>query len=130
MYTSVLSSYWDLKGWRSLAILLANVTRTVGVSILIFFCVMIRCTSLVYEVLNHRLETLSRADEQHYVLVYQPPNVFASRLDKWRKNHVRASHLVETINECFGYVMLLTVANGFVTFVTNSYEIVRCFQVL
>ena len=122
-------TYWNVGQWRLLVIFLANFTRTAVLSVLMIFCILTRCTSFAFEVLNHRIEILSRMDEQHYQVVYQPPNLFTTRLEKWRVCHARACRLIDHINQCFGLVLLVTLTNGFVSFITTSFELVRSFQV-
>ena len=115
--------------WRPVAIILSNVTRTAVLSIFALFCILVRCTSIVFEVLNRRIELLSRADELHHLMIHYPPNFFTLRIEKLRKNHMEACQLVDHINENFGFLLLITITNGFVSFITTSFELVRSFQV-
>lgn len=138
LYMSVDSFYWKLGlYWRPVAVVLSNVTRTAVLNIFALFCVLVRCTSVVFEILNHRIEILTRAasddvdhHQQYHLMLHNPPNLFTARLEKWRRNHARACQLVDRINECFGIVLLVTVTNGFVSFITTSFELVRSLQVI
>ena len=122
---SIQSSYWDMGSFRPLTILLSNISRTIVLSVFLLFAVMARVVTLVFQGLNERIALLSQ-DERHYP--FYAAKILNIRLEKWRRNHTMACHLVELLNGSFGLVLLLTITNGFVSFITTSFEIVRSMQ--
>lgn len=139
---SINSDYWKIGIWRPVAIILSNVTRTAVICVFALFCVLVHCTSAMLEVLNHRIDDLAKIEPLSYLALlvvhhHQSSNngssvntaTFGVRMEKWRQDHAKVCRLVESINECFGVVLLLTVINGSTSFITTSFEIVRSFQV-
>lgn len=122
---SINSKYWDLGTLKPLAIILSNVSRTIVLSVFLLFCVVARVMTLVFQGLNERIALL---DEAEKFLPFYSNRVFNVRLEKWRKNHTLACELVDMVNRCFGLVLLLTITNGFLSFITTSFEIVRSMQ--
>lgn len=111
---------------RPLAIVLANVTRTAVLNIFHLFCLVTRIVAHLFRVLNERLRVLSSIER--YFPSHSAGRILLVRLEKWRRNHARVCRLVESINRSFGLIILITVTNGFVSFITTSYEIVKSFQ--
>ena len=106
-----------------LAIVLANISRTTIISVFLLFCVMARVITLVFQGLNEQIIHMDEDDQ--FSPFYLTSRILNARLEKWRRNHTLACELVEMANKCFGLVMLVTIVNVFVSFVTTSFEIVR-----
>lgn len=107
---------------RPLAIVLANISRTTVMSVYFLFCVLTRIVTLVFQGLNEQIAYL---DEAKKFAPFYSTRILNIRLEKWRRNHALACRLVELINSSLGLVMLMTIVNVFVTFITTSFEIVR-----
>lgn len=122
LFISVRSSYWDLGVMRSLAVVLANFSRMTIISIFLLFCVTARVITLVFKALNEQIVKLTEAEK--ILPIYLSARILNLRLEKWRRNHTLACELVDMANKCFGMVMLVTIINVFVCFVTTSFEIV------
>lgn len=122
---SISSSYWDMGPMRPVAIFLSNISRTIVLSVFLLFCVVARVVTLIFKGLNERIVLLCES-EKHYP--FYSTRILNVRLEKWRRNHTIACHLVRLINTSFGLVLLLTINNGFVSFITTSFEIVRSMQ--
>ncbi|XP_046634688.1 uncharacterized protein LOC124313899 [Daphnia pulicaria] len=122
IFVSIQSSYWDMGVMRPLAIVLANISRTTAMSVYFLFCVLTRIVTLVFQGLNEQIAYL---DEAKKFAPFYSTRILNIRLEKWRRNHALACRLVELINSSLGLVMLMTIVNVFVTFITTSFEIVR-----
>lgn len=122
LFISVRSPYWDLGVMRSLAIVLANFSRMTIISVFLLFCVTARVITLVFKALNKQIVNLTEAEK--ILPIYLSARILNLRLEKWRRNHTLACELVDMANKCFGLVMLVTIINVFVSFVTTSFEIV------
>lgn len=109
-----------------LAIIMANISRTAVLSVFHLFCVVVRIVAHLFRLLNERLCVLSSIDR--LFPSHSAGRILLVRLEKWRRNHARVCRLVESINRTFGLIILVTVTNGFVSFITTSYEIVKSFQ--
>ncbi|KZS12632.1 Uncharacterized protein APZ42_022817 [Daphnia magna] len=123
---SIRSFYWDMGVLSPLAIVLSNVSRTTIVSVFLLFCVLVRVIMLVFQTLNDQIAHLDETDQ--FPSLYLTSRVLNIRLEKWRRNHTLACELVEMVNQCFGIVMLVTVVNVFISFITTTFEIVRSMQ--
>ena len=126
MFMSVQSTYWNLGSMRPLAIVLSNISRTAVLSVFLLFCVVARVSALVFQVLNERIVLLVAAEQ--FLPPYASTRIFNLRLEKWRRNHATACELVNMVNKSFGLMLLITITNGFVSFITTSFEIVRSMQ--
>ena len=114
-------------GWMSpLAIVLANISRTTIISVFLLFCVMARVITLVFQGLNEQIIHMDEDDQ--FSPFYLTSRILNARLEKWRRNHTLACELVELVNKCFGLVMVITVVNVFLSFITTTFEIVRSMQ--
>lgn len=122
---SIRSSYWDLGSWRPLAIILSNISRTTVLSVFLLFCIVSRVVTLVFQGLNERIALLIEAEQ---FLPFYSTRILNVRLEKWRRNHALACEMVQVVNKCFGFMLLVTITNGFVSFITTSFEIVRSMQ--
>jgi hypothetical protein len=120
------SFYWDMGLMSPLAIVLANISRTTIISVFLLFCVMARVITLVFQGLNEQIARIDEAEQ--FSPFYLTGRIWNGRLEKWRRNHALACELVEMVNKCFGVVMLVTVVNVFVSFITTTFEIVRSMQ--
>jgi hypothetical protein len=109
-----------------LAIVLANISRTIIASIFLLFFVLARVITLVFQGINEQIVHLDQVE--HVPQCYSVSRILNIRLEKWRRNHTLACELVESVNKCFGLVMLVTLVNVFVSFVTTSFEIVRSME--
>ncbi|KAK4025380.1 hypothetical protein OUZ56_014453 [Daphnia magna] len=126
LFISVRSFYWDMGFLSPLAIILSNVSRTIIISVFLLFSVLARVITLVFQDIN---EQIARLDEIEQVTsVCSTSRILNGRLETWRRNHTLACELVDMVNKCFGLVMLITLVNIFVSFVTTSFEIVRSMQ--
>ncbi|KAI9562674.1 hypothetical protein GHT06_010128 [Daphnia sinensis] len=123
---SIRSFYWDMGVLSPLAIVLSNVSRTTIVSVFLLFCVLVRVIMLVFQTLNEQIAHLDETEQ--FPSLYLTSRVLNMRLEKWRRNHTLACELVEMVNQCFGIVMLVTVVNVFISFITTTFEIVRSMQ--
>ena len=121
---SIRSTYWDFGVMRSMAVVVSNISRTTITSVFFLFCVMARVMTLIFKSLNKQIANLADA-EKILPSIYLTSRILNIRLEKWRRNHTLACELVEMANKCFGLVMLVTIVNVFVSFVTTSFEIVR-----
>jgi hypothetical protein len=109
-----------------LAIILSNISRTTIISVFLLFCVMARVITLVFQGLNEQIAHIDEAEQ--FSPFYLTSRILNVRLEKWRRNHTLACELVEMVNKCFGLVMLVTVVNVFVSFITTTFEIVQSMQ--
>jgi hypothetical protein len=126
LFISIHSFYWDM-GWMSpLAIVLANISRTTIISVFLLFFVLARVITLVFQGLNEQIVHLDEVEQVPQC--YSVSRILNVRLEKWRRNHTLACELVEMVNKSFGFVMLITLVNVFVSFVTTSFEIVRSME--
>jgi hypothetical protein len=126
LFISIHSFYWDM-GWMSpLAIVLANISRTTIISVFLLFFVLARVITLVFQGLNEQIVHLDEVEQVPQC--YSVSRILNIRLEKWRRNHTLACELVEMVNKSFGFVMLITLVNVFVSFVTTSFEIVRSME--
>lgn len=107
---------------RPLAIILSNISRMTIASVFLLFCVLARVITLVFQGLNEQISHLTEADK--LLPFFLSSRILNVRLEKWRRNHTLACELVDMVNKCFGLVMLVTIVNVFVSFVTTSFEIV------
>lgn len=137
---SINSNYWKMGIWRPVAIILSNITRTAALSVFALFCILLHYTSFIFQVLNRRIDDLAKIEPLSYLAILVvhhhqssngSPNIasFGYRIEKWRQDHAKVCRLVDSINECFGVVLLLIAMNGSVSFITTSFEIVRSLQV-
>ncbi|XP_046636938.1 uncharacterized protein LOC124315351 isoform X2 [Daphnia pulicaria] len=126
LLVSMRSFYWDMGLMSPLAIVLANISRTTIISVFLLFCVMARVITLVFQGLNEQIVRIDEAEQ--FSPFYLTGRIWNGRLEKWRRNHALACELVEMVNKCFGVVMLVTVVNVFVSFITTTFEIVRSMQ--
>jgi hypothetical protein len=108
-----------------LAIVLANFSRITIISVFLLFCVLARVLTLIFQGLNEQINDLDEPEKFSSVYSSRILNV---RLEKWRRNHTLACQLIEMINKCFGLVMVMTVVNVFVSFITTAFEIVNFIQ--
>lgn len=109
-----------------LAVILSNISRMTITSVFLLFSVLARVITLVFREINQQI---ARLDEIEPVpSLYSTSGILNARLETWRRNHALACELVEMVNKCFGLVMLITLVNIFVSFVTTSFEIVRSMQ--
>jgi len=108
------------------AIVLANFSRTTIISVFLLFCVLARVTTLIFQGLNEQINHLDEPEK--YSSIHPTGRILNVRLEKWRRNHTLACQLTEMINTCFGLVMVITVINVFVSFITTTFEIVNCIQ--
>ncbi|XP_057367568.1 uncharacterized protein LOC130688593 [Daphnia carinata] len=122
LLVSIRSFYWDMGKLRPLAIILSNISRMTIASVFLLFCVLARVITLVFRGLNEQITHLTEAET--LLPFFLSSRVLNVRLEKWRRNHTLACELVDMVNKCFGLVMLVTIVNVFVSFVTTSFEIV------
>ena len=109
-----------------LVIVLANISRTTIISVFLLFCILARVLTLMFQGLNEQISHLDEPDK--FSSIYLNSRILNVRLEKWRRNHTLACQLIEMINKCFGLVMVITVINVFVSFITTTFEIVSCIQ--
>ena len=117
-YLSLESFYWQIEPIKPLAIALGNLSHLWAMSVLAVFCTVVAVITLVFQILNQRLETLvspSFSDND---------KLLAYRLEIWRIHHDVVCRTVEKINWCFGLILLLTISTGFVFFITISYGLI------
>ncbi|EFX71548.1 hypothetical protein DAPPUDRAFT_327106 [Daphnia pulex] len=125
IFPSIRSFYWDMGVMSPLAIVLANFSRMTIISVFLLFCVLARVLTLIFQGLNEQINDLDEPEK--FSSVYSS-RILNLRLEKWRRNHTLACQLIEMINKCFGLVMVITVVNVFVSFITTTFEIVNCIQ--
>lgn len=103
---SILSQYVT-----SLSILL----ELIPMSVILLLSVLLWFVSLLFDYLNRQmLKPMKMANED--------------RLEQWRRQHALLCELIVRINRCFGVVLLLAIANTFVSFVTLTFEMAMAFQ--
>ena len=109
-----------------LALVLANISRTTIISVFFLFCILVRVITLIFQGLNEQLLHLNEPEK--FSSIYSSNRILNIRLEKWRRNHTLVCRLIEMINKCFGLVMVITVVNVFISFITTTFEIVNCIQ--
>ena len=109
-----------------LALVLANISRTTIISVFFLFCILVRVITLIFQGLNEQLLHLNEPEK--FSSIYSSNRILNIRLEKWRRNHTLVCRLIEMINKCFGLVMVITVVNVFISFITTTFEIVRSMQ--
>lgn len=109
-----------------LALVLANISRTTIISVFLLFCILVRVITLIFQGLNEQLLHLNEPEK--FSSIYSSNRILNVRMEKWRRNHTLICQLIEMINKCFGLVMVITVVNVFVSFITTTFEIVNCIQ--
>ncbi|XP_057367581.1 uncharacterized protein LOC130688601 [Daphnia carinata] len=125
-FISIKSFYWDMGVLRPAAIVLSNLSRTTIISVFLLFCVLARVITLIFQGLNEQIDHLDQP--QKFSPLYSGSRILNVRLEKWRRNHTLACKLVDMVNQCFGLVMVITVINVFVSFITTTFEIVSSIQ--
>nr|CAH0103455.1 unnamed protein product [Daphnia galeata] len=126
LFVSLRSFYWDMGFLSPLALVLANISRTTIISVFLLFCILVRVITLIFQGLNEQLFHLNEPEK--FSSIYSSNRILNIRLEKWRRNHTLVCRLIEMINKCFGLVMVITVVNVFISFITTTFEIVNCIQ--
>lgn len=103
--------------------MLANAMIILPFSIIILFFVLSVVTSFAFSDLDWEIKEIG--------LMTEPQSLQKVRLklDRWKQKHALVSQTVGQINQCFGTIILITIANCFVAFIINSYEIVKAGEV-
>ena len=95
-----------------------NLTNFIVRTILTLLFVLVFCSADLFTAINHRAKDL--------ILKYQSDNngsMFASQLEVWKKSHRLVCRFVRRINRCFSIVILVTIGNGYLLFITNAYNL-------
>ena len=85
------------------------------------FFAMTTVAALLFEELQTRIQEISTKSNENKSDWSQ----LAYELDQWTGHHELVCRLVDTIDDCFGLVLLITIGHVFITFSTSSSELVR-----
>jgi hypothetical protein len=95
-----------------------NLTNFIVRIILTSLFVLVFCSADLFTALHNRIKDL--------ILQYESDNnssMLASELEEWKKSHSLVCRFVRRINRCFAIIILLAIGNGYLSFITNVYNI-------
>ena len=99
---------------------LLNLTNFIVRAIVALFFVLVTFAADFLAVMSRRAKTIVK---KHGSAYGSNDSFLASELEKWRRHHLLICQFIRWINTCFGPVILLTITNGFISFITNFYNI-------
>ncbi len=102
--------------FRPIAITITNCFDIITVSIVILFFILVWMATSMIEALKQVIPTY--ADNN-----YSADDKNNRKMEKWRQNFNKVIQFISGINQCFGLILLLTVASIFLNFITDSFAL-------
>ena len=111
---------WNIDWLYPAYVGLLNLTNFILRAIVALFFVLVSLAADLISVLSRRAKTIVK---EHGSVLGGNDYFLALELEKWRRHHLLVCQFICWINTCFGPVVLLSIANGFISFITNFYNI-------
>jgi hypothetical protein len=103
---------------------LSKLSETLSLSILVFFFVLVWSNIYLFRFANLKTSGLLEATSSSSA----PCFTISQQLENWRRFHVFVCQLVDRINSCFGFILLVAMTHGFISFISDSFEITMAFS--
>ena len=112
--------FWNIPQLYPIYLAILNLTSFIVRTIVSLLFVLNFCAANLFTALNFKMKTLIWQYEKEG----NNGSLLASELEKWKGHHILVCEFVDKINRCFSFVILVTIGNGYLSFITNFYNIV------
>ena len=102
--------------FRPIAITITNFFDIITVSILVLFFILVWMATAMLEALK-QVAPSTYGDKSHSA---DDKN---KKMEEWRQNFNKVNQVIGGINQCFGLILLLTIASIFLNFITDSFAL-------
>ena len=100
----------------SVFVFMLNLTNLIVRLILSLLFVLVFFAADLFVALNQRAKDIVLQHDMD-----SDGSLLTSELEKWKKSHRLVCRLVRQINRCFSVIILLTISNGYLSFITNIF---------
>ena len=109
---------------------ISKLSETLSLSILVLFFILVWSTIYLFRFVNLNSVGLLTAVTSSSSSSSSPSFVFSvsQKLENLRRFHVLICQLVDRINSCFGFILLVAMTHGFISFISDSFEITMAFS--
>jgi gustatory receptor len=104
---------------------LSKLSETLSLSVLVLFFVLVWSTIHLFRFVNSKTAGLITADSWSNAPI---SFTVSQQLENWRRLHALTCQLVDRINSCFGFILLVAMTHGFISFISDSFEITMAFS--
>ena len=120
---------WNIEWLHPLYLAMLNLTHLIAMAIRCLLIVLLFCACNLFAHLNRRLQSIIY---RHHSNSYQIGIVSADcgsqksiniDLEKWMKHYLIVCRFVQSVNSCFDFIILVSVGNAFVSFITYFYGV-------
>ena len=87
-------------------------------SVVVLFLVLAAITGSLFRALRKSIKSL-------FALKTSSTQQMNFELEKWKQHHALVAELAVRLDNCFGWVLLITIGHDFVTVITSSFQIVQ-----
>lgn len=99
----------------------SRISGMMSLSIIVWFCILLWTATRMFHFLN------SKTKELQSVTRPQLDNI-SKGLENWRRHHTLLCEFIDNIKSFFGIMLLIFIAHGFVSFITDTFEITLAFR--
>jgi hypothetical protein len=105
---------------------LSKLSETLSLSILVLLSILVWSTIYLFRFVN--LNSVGLLTAITSPSSSSPSFSVSQKLENWRRFHVLICQLVDRINSCFGFILLVAMTHGFISFISDSFEITMAFS--